>query len=80
LDEHGIPASELSDGDLERELRHLYETRADTFFGGTQHALDAHTRRMLELEQEYARRFPDRVRPDERRTRAGSRARAGQDV
>jgi hypothetical protein len=78
LHEHGIPAPDLSDGDLERELRHLYETRADTFFGGTQQALDEHTHRMLELEREYARRFPDRVSPDERRTRAGSRARAGQ--
>lgn len=80
MDEHGIPAADLGDGDLERELRHLYETRADTFFGGTRQALDVHTHRMLELEREYARRFPDLVGPSELRTRAGSRARAGQEV
>jgi hypothetical protein len=78
VDEHGIPAADLGDGDLERELCHLYETRADTFFGGTEQALEVHTHRMLELEREYTRRFPDRTRPHAMRTRAGSRARAGQ--
>jgi hypothetical protein len=78
LDERGIPAADLDDGDLERELRHLYETRADTFFNGSPHALDEHTHRMLDLEREYVTRFPDRTEPDEQRTRAGSRARAGQ--
>jgi hypothetical protein len=76
----GIPPGDLSDEDLERELRHLYETRADTFFGGSDQALETHTERTLALEQEYARRHPDRVRPDELRTREGSRARAGQDT
>jgi len=80
LDERGIPASELEDGDLERELRHLYETRADTFFNGTGDALENHTKRMLELEREYQGRFPDRTRPDQLRTREGSRARAGQET
>ena len=75
----GVPPSELSDDDLERELRHLYETRADTFFGGSGQALETHTQRTLALEEEYARRFPDRIRPHELRTREGSRARAGQD-
>jgi Family of unknown function (DUF6158) len=75
----GIPASELDDGDLERELRHLYETRADTFFGGSDQALARHTERMLELEAEYARRHPERAAPDALRTRAGSRERAGQE-
>jgi Family of unknown function (DUF6158) len=74
----GIPPSELDDGDLERELRHLYDTRADTFFEGSGQALERHTARMLELEAEYARRHPDRITPDELRTRAGSRQRAGQ--
>lgn len=78
MDDRGIPPADLSDADLERELRHLYETRADTFFGGSQQALDMHTRRMLELEREYAERFPDRTAPDAMRTREGSRARAGQ--
>ena len=32
-----------------------------------------HTERMLALEEEYARRFPDRTRPDALRTREGSR-------
>jgi hypothetical protein len=76
----GIPPGDLSDEDLERELRHLYETRADTFFGGSDQALETHTGRTLALEQEYARRHPYRVRPDELRTREGSRARAGQDT
>ena len=78
VDERGIPAGDLSDDDLERELRHLYETRADTFFNGTRQALDVHTERTLELEREYERRFPERTKPAELRTRAGSRARAGQ--
>jgi predicted GNAT family N-acyltransferase len=77
--EQGIPAGELDDEDLERELRHLYQTRADTFFGGSGQALERHTERTLELEAEYARRHPDRVAPDALRTREGSRARAGQD-
>jgi hypothetical protein len=76
----GIAPGDLNDEDLERELRHLYATRADTFFGGSDQALDTHTQRTLALEQEYARRHPDRVRPDELRTREGSRARAGQDI
>jgi uncharacterized protein DUF6158 len=76
----GIPAGELSDDDLERELRQLYETRADTFFGGSEQALETHTARMLELEREFQRRFPERVHPDELRTREGSRTRAGQET
>ena len=75
----GVPAGELRDDDLERELRQMYATRGDTFFGGTDEALDTHTARMLELEAEYRRRFPERVRPDELRTREGSRAHAGQE-
>jgi len=77
--DQGIPAGELGDDDLERELRHLYGTRADTFFGGSGQALEHHTARTLELEAEYARRHPERVAPDELRTRAGSRAKAGQE-
>lgn len=73
-----VSASQLDDEALERELRHIYQTRADTFFSGSPQALAHHTERMLELEEEYARRFPERVRPEALRTRAGSRARAGQ--
>lgn len=66
----GVPATELRDEDLERELRHLHETRSDTFFNGTQDALETHTRRMLELEAEFARRSPELVAPDPSRVRA----------
>ena len=66
----GISAAQLSDTDLDRELAHLHETRHETFLNGTEDALETHTRRMLELEQEYLRRFPDRVTPDPARVRA----------
>lgn len=78
-DDSGIPPGDLSDGDLERELRHLHRTREETFFNGSQQALERHTSRMLELEGEYRRRLPDRLTPQELRTREGSRARAGQE-
>jgi hypothetical protein len=69
----GIAAADLSDDDLDRELRHLHETRHETFCNGTDDALETHTRRMLELEAEYRRRFPDRVQPDPQRVRTPSR-------
>jgi hypothetical protein len=74
----GIPAEQLEDGALRRELHHLYETREDTFFSGSGDAFIVHTERMLELEQEYARRHPQETKADPARTRAGSRARAHQ--
>jgi hypothetical protein len=74
----GIPADRLGDGDLDREVRQMWATREETFFGGSTSALATHTKRMLELEDEYRRRFPERVQPEELRTRAGSRSRAGQ--
>jgi hypothetical protein len=73
----GVPARELDDSALERELEHLHETRHDTFLNGSADALEAHTERMLELEQEYARRFPERTAPESLRTREGSRERDG---
>jgi hypothetical protein len=75
---HGIPPTDLSDEDLRREVKHLHETRHDTLLGGSEDALEAHTRRMLALEQEFLRRFPAEGAPDPLRTRAGSRAAAGQ--
>jgi hypothetical protein len=75
--QEGIPARELDDSTLERELEHLHETRHETFLNGSGDALQAHTERMLELEQEYAKRFPHRTQPDTLRTREGSRARDG---
>ena len=73
----GVPARDLTDGDLDRELKHLHETRHETFLDGTEDALRAHTERMLELEGEYLRRFPDRAAPDPMRTRQGSRVADG---
>jgi hypothetical protein len=73
----GIPASQLTDEDLMREMQHLHETRHDAVLHAGDDALETHTRRMLELEDEYVRRDPDRdVDPD--RLRSGARERAGQ--
>ena len=76
----GIAPASLGDDDLRRELWHLYETRKETLVGGSESALRTHTERMLALEQEFLRRFPDAGAPDPRRTRAGSRESAGQPV
>jgi hypothetical protein len=75
----GIDPARLSDDDLAREVSHLHATRHETFLSGTEDALEAHTARMLSLEGEYLRRFPDRATPHPLRTRAGSRSAAGQD-
>lgn len=77
---HGIAPDRLADDDLHREMAHLHETRHDTVLGGSESALHAHTERMLALEREFLRRFPDAGVPDPRRTRAGSRENAGQAV
>ncbi len=39
----GVPARELKDEALERELQHLHETRHDTFLHGSDEALAFHT-------------------------------------
>ncbi len=75
----GVPAHQLTDEALDRELLHLHETRNDTFLHGSEDALAFHTERMQALEQDYLRRNPDRV-PDARRTRHGSRELSGQDA
>lgn len=77
---HGISPADLGDDDLRREVAHLHETRHDTLLGGGESALEAHTQRMLALEEEFLRRFPAEAAPDPARTRAGSRERAGQPV
>jgi Family of unknown function (DUF6158) len=77
---HGIAPGRLADDALRRELAHLHETRHDTVLGGSESALRMHTERMLALEEEFLRRFPDAGAPDPRRTRAGSRESAGQPV
>ena len=77
---HGVPPEELDDDDLRREVAHLHETRHDTLLDGSESALETHTERMLALEREFLRRLPADAAPDPRRTRAGSRERAGQSV
>jgi hypothetical protein len=73
-DNPGVPTTELTEEDLRRELRHVHETRHETFLHGSPDALAAHTRRMGELEGEYLRRHPEReVDPD--RLREGARHR-----
>jgi Family of unknown function (DUF6158) len=74
----GLDPHRLEDEDLERELRYLYATREETFFHGSRQALLNHTERMLQLEREYAARFPEETEADPLRTRRGSRAQAGQ--
>ncbi|HWA66217.1 MAG TPA: DUF6158 family protein [Mycobacteriales bacterium] len=68
----GVPATDLADDDLDRELAHLHETRRETFLHGSPDALETHTRRMLELEAEFRTRFPERVTPDPARLRSGA--------
>ena len=75
----GVVPPALTDEALERELKHIHETRHDTFLHGSEDALQFHTTRMQELEDEYLRRNPDRV-IDARRTRHGSRELSGQDT
>ena len=76
---YGIDADQLSDDVLGKELKSIHATRHETFLEATDDALAAHTKRMLMLEAEYLRRFPDRDAPHPLRTRSGSRAAAGQD-
>lgn len=73
----GIPAGELEQDDLLRELEHLHATRNETLLHGSPDALTAHTERMAELEADYVRRFPERE-VDPARLRSGSRERNGQ--
>jgi len=56
----GPGPGELSDEDLLRELDTLHSTRHATLRHGSDDALDAHSRRQSELEQEYLRRNPAR--------------------
>lgn len=70
----GVPAGELSDEDLHRELRQLHTTRNDTFLHGSDDALAMHSARMVEMEAEYLRRHPER-QVDPLRLRSGARER-----
>lgn len=75
----GVPAPELSEDDLLRELEQLHETRMNTLRHGSDAALENSTRRIDELEQEYLRRFPQRE-VDTDRLRSGARERTGQEA
>jgi Family of unknown function (DUF6158) len=70
----GVPAAELSEEDLLRELAHVHATRQETFLHGSADALLNHTRRTAELEDEYLVRHPERE-IDPARLRAGARER-----
>jgi hypothetical protein len=60
-DRPGVPARELSDEELERQGVHAHATRHWVFLHGTAEQFRTHTERMLELEQEYLRRHPQRT-------------------
>jgi hypothetical protein len=57
----GRPAAELSDEELATQGKQLHDTRNWMFLHGTAAQFETHTKRMLELEQEYLRRFPKRT-------------------
>ncbi len=60
-DRPGVPARELSDDELERQGVHAHAMRHWVFLHGTADQFRTHTERMLELEQEYLRRHPQRT-------------------
>jgi hypothetical protein len=60
-EEMGVPARELSDAELERQGLQAHATRHWVFLHGTAGQFRTHTRRMLELEEEYLRRHPHRT-------------------
>lgn len=57
----GRPASELADDELEQQATNAHATRNWVFLHGTTDQFRTHTERMLELEQEYLRRYPQRT-------------------
>jgi Family of unknown function (DUF6158) len=59
--DEGVPAGELSDAELERQGVQAHATRHWIFLHGTAEQFRTHTRRMLELEEEYLRRHPQRT-------------------
>jgi hypothetical protein len=59
--QHGLPAAELSDTELEHQGTRAHATRNWVFLHGSADQLRHHTERMLELEQEYLRRHPKRT-------------------
>lgn len=57
----GVPASELSDEELESQGKSAHESRNWVFLHGSAEQFAHHTSRMLELEREYLRRYPKRT-------------------
>src|SRR3954454_22075535 len=57
----GVPARDLTDEELERQGVHAHAMRHWVFLHGTAEQFRTHTERMLELEQEYLRRHPQRT-------------------
>ncbi len=57
----GVPVTELSDEDLERQGLQAHATRHWVFLHGTAEQFRTHTDRMLDLEAEYLRRHPQRT-------------------
>jgi Family of unknown function (DUF6158) len=72
LETEGVSAYALTAEDLIRELWELHRTRHETLRHGSDHALMHHSDRMVELETEYLRRFPERE-VDPERLREGAR-------
>lgn len=60
-DVRGVPASELSDEELEAQGTQAHATRNWVFLHGSAEQFAHHTTRMLELEREYIRRHPKRT-------------------
>lgn len=56
----GVPAANLADEDLLRELAQLHKTRHEAFLHAPTQALQRHSERTTELELEYLRRHPER--------------------
>lgn len=61
MDHQGVPAAELTDAELARQGTQAHATRNWVFLHGTAEQFRRHTERMLELEQEYLRRYPKRT-------------------
>ncbi|MBY8887651.1 MULTISPECIES: DUF6158 family protein [Streptomycetaceae] len=77
--DNGVAPEQLDDRLLLRELEAIHRTRHETLLYASDEALRTHSSRMAALEAEYLRRHPDR-RPAAGRTRAGARARAGEEM
>lgn len=77
FDGQGVPAADLADDDLLRELAELHRTRNATLRNASRQALERHSERTLELEREYLLRFPDRE-VDPQRLRGPARERGAE--